>query len=230
MFITLTVLLSLFPVIIFINDFRVNNVIIPIIIILLLLILIKQIKIFYLFKKHIIILGFILIFIIFTGHLLKYPNFKFRTGRVRLVMWNGVLKALKENPILGYGIGTYQLVFPKFRNPDYHRMGVSHNTTHAHSDFLETFFDIGLVGGTVYFLCFFLAIYNLLYIMKKSDNSNYYIAALFISSIIGYYNLNITSVWSKWFYGVFYFWFIIGLSQLWCLRFKINIFEKPRNV
>lgn len=68
------------------------------------------------------------------------------TSRVRLVIWSGALEMFAEEPLLGYGPGSFQIVFPSFRNPRYNLLGVSHNTLHAHSEYLEILTDLGLVG------------------------------------------------------------------------------------
>lgn len=68
------------------------------------------------------------------------------TAQVRLVIWTGSLAMFEEKPIQGWGPGTFQVVFPRFRNPDYNLLGVSHNTEHAHSEYLEILTDNGLVG------------------------------------------------------------------------------------
>lgn len=68
------------------------------------------------------------------------------TSRVRLVIWSGALEMFSKEPLLGYGPGSFQIVFPAFRNPRYNLLGVSHNTLHAHSEYLELLTDLGLVG------------------------------------------------------------------------------------
>ncbi len=65
--------------------------------------------------------------------------------------------------------------------------------------------------------------------MKHSNSTkDYFIAMFFISSIVGYYTHALTFVFSKWFYGVYYLWFLIGLSQLWVTRFYFD--RKEKNV
>lgn len=68
------------------------------------------------------------------------------TLQVRNLIWSGSFRMWLGNPVLGYGPGSFQIVFPGFRDPEYFLLGVSHNTLHAHCEYLELLGDSGLVG------------------------------------------------------------------------------------
>lgn len=68
------------------------------------------------------------------------------TAQVRMIIWSGGFDMFRERPLLGWGPGSFQIVFPTYRNPHYSILGVSHNTLHAHCEYLEILCDIGLVG------------------------------------------------------------------------------------
>lgn len=68
------------------------------------------------------------------------------TLQVRQVIWSGALSMILSNPVLGNGPGSFQLLFPAFRNPEYFLLGVSHNTLHAHCEYMEILSDIGIIG------------------------------------------------------------------------------------
>jgi O-antigen ligase len=68
------------------------------------------------------------------------------TGRVRLVIWSGGLEMFGDNPFLGNGPGSFQILFPLYRDPFYSIKGVSHNTLHAHSEYIEILTDLGIAG------------------------------------------------------------------------------------
>ncbi len=68
------------------------------------------------------------------------------TMRVRKLIWSGTVSMILSNPFLGYGPGSFQIVFPEFRNPEYFTLGVSHNTLHAHCEYLEILVDTGIAG------------------------------------------------------------------------------------
>ncbi len=68
------------------------------------------------------------------------------TARVRKVIWSGGLEMFRERPLAGWGPGSFQIVFPRYRNPRYNILGVSHNTLHAHCEYMEILGDIGIAG------------------------------------------------------------------------------------
>lgn len=68
------------------------------------------------------------------------------TAQVRSIIWSGGVEMFRERPLLGWGPGSFQIVFPACRNPRYSILGVSHNTLHAHCEYLEILCDIGLLG------------------------------------------------------------------------------------
>jgi len=194
---------------------------IPLVILLLWFILIK--KIFFI-KKRIILFSFLFIVLLISGMLYYNNIYKYYyLNQMRKILWKGAIDSMKENGFFGRGLGTYQLILPKYRSSDYHRRWLSHNSMHAYNELLETFSDLGFIGGSIYYLCFVLTIFNLLYIMKHSNSSkDYYISMFFVSSMIGYYTHSLNFVFSKWFYGVYYTWFLVGLSQLWATRFYFD--------
>ena len=86
------------------------------------------------------------------------------TLQVRKLIWSGTLSMIAMNPMFGLGPGTFQLLFPQFRNPEYFNLGVSHNTLHAHCEYLEILVDIGIVG---FLLCMTVAYYFIRALHRK---------------------------------------------------------------
>ena len=68
------------------------------------------------------------------------------TFQVRKLIWSGSLSLIAMNPVFGMGPGSFQILFPQFRNPEYSTLGVSHNTLHVHCEYLEILVDIGIIG------------------------------------------------------------------------------------
>jgi O-antigen ligase len=69
----------------------------------------------------------------------------------RLNIWAGTIDVIKHYWVHGTGFGTFFLYYPEFRSPDEH-IGVSH----AHSDPLQYWAELGL-GGVVLFYAFLIA-------------------------------------------------------------------------
>lgn len=83
-------------------------------------------------------------------------------GRSLIDKTNRKVEGVKMTPIknfiIGNGIGTFQLIFPLYRPSEYHHCGVSHNTLHAHNEYLEVLAEEGVLGILVYlwiFIAFF---------------------------------------------------------------------------
>jgi len=68
------------------------------------------------------------------------------TPGVRQVIWEGSSRMFFQKPLFGWGNGSFQLLFPRFRSSDFFLRGVSTNTVHAHSEPLEILAESGLIG------------------------------------------------------------------------------------
>ena len=75
---------------------------------------------------------------------LRDPTFNIRTR-----LWTGTLPLIREQPLIGHGIGSWQWLYPKYKHPTV----VSH-TEYTHNDYLNLASDYGLVG-VVLVLCVF---------------------------------------------------------------------------
>jgi tetratricopeptide (TPR) repeat protein/O-antigen ligase len=59
----------------------------------------------------------------------------------RLPIWQGALNIIKDYPIFGIGLGTFNYLFPKYQPAEI----ISKHYTHAHSDILEFISETGLI-------------------------------------------------------------------------------------
>jgi tetratricopeptide (TPR) repeat protein len=75
---------------------------------------------------------------------LKQPEI---TSGERLRMWAGVLDMIKDNPLIGTGIGTFAYAYPVYQTVG------GYTINHAHNEYLETMSETGLIGGALLFLC-----------------------------------------------------------------------------
>ena len=80
------------------------------------------------------------------------------TLQVRKLIWSGALAVFADDPLFGHGPGSFQILYPEHRSPYYNILGVSHNTLHAHCEYLEILVDLGITGlllwGSVAFFAF----------------------------------------------------------------------------
>ncbi|GEM_PF-2968805 len=87
------------------------------------------------------------------------------TLQVRKTIWSGALSLFRESPFVGHGPGSFQILFPRYRNPQYSILGVSHNTLHAHCEYLEILVDLGIAG----FVLWAAAAWGLLGYLRKAN-------------------------------------------------------------
>jgi O-antigen ligase len=98
----------------------------------------------------ILVAGAVLAFLPMRARLGELAGGEGGTLTVRRVIWSGAARAFLQRPVLGWGPGSFQKVFPAFRDPHYHTMGVSHNTLHAHCEYLELLMDSGIAGALLW--------------------------------------------------------------------------------
>ena len=65
---------------------------------------------------------------------------------VRKVFWTGALAHVRERPLFGTGVGSFQVRFPEKRPADFRKYGVSYNTWHAHSEPIQITMEMGILG------------------------------------------------------------------------------------
>lgn len=105
--------------------------------------------------KFIII--FLLIFIssglVFSGRIIdRFDNIlSVSTGSSlasRFMMWDSSLNSIKDKPLLGSGLDTFGLNYPRYRPENWRSIDPwEYFTTRAHNQFLEMFSTLGIVGS-----------------------------------------------------------------------------------
>ena len=74
--------------------------------------------------------------------------------RTRLLIWRGALDMIKENPLVGTGIGTFVWAFPRYRPA-----GLITMSHYAHNDYLHIAAEMGV-------LAFFIAVWMLVALLR----------------------------------------------------------------
>ena len=64
----------------------------------------------------------------------------------RVALNRAVLPMVGVSPLIGFGGGTFETVFPSFKTSEFGLSNFGVVYTHAHNDFLEAFVEYGLVG------------------------------------------------------------------------------------
>lgn len=98
--------------------------------------------------------------------------------RIRLYRWSYEL--IKENPLLGVGIGNWKVSILKYENQENDFFNYSY---HAHNDFLENTVEKGIPGGLLFIAIFLMMFLNFWRSLKKTNEEDQIYAALFFASV-----------------------------------------------
>ena len=150
------------------------------------------------------------------------------TTGIRIKIWQGTLRMIKGRPFLGWGMGTYPIVYPSFRVPEYFLNPCSVNATdHAHNEILEMTSEIGIIG-LVFFLWFMVAIFlrGMRVFYNRPLNFINIIHAGFLTGALALFLQNLTCVNLRLEASILYLYLFLGLISAGC---KISELQKEEN-
>lgn len=132
---------------------------------------------------------------------------------VRLVYWQGALGMFKSRPLMGAGIGTFHALFPQYRPPTFQSVsGAGHDTRHAHSEYVETLAERGVIGiGALLFLLCAITAVGLKALRKAESVSDRWILCGLLSGVAGLLAHGAVSVALRYVVCPTYFWVALGL-------------------
>ena len=148
-------------------------------------------------SKKIIILALSLVIIIFSGFFLKKSDTKTRLSKknvtstntleIRLKAWQKTLPMIKDNWLLGVGIGNWKINLPKYGVAGMKTEKGAYQYIRPHNDFIWVLAEIGVIGFIFYLSIFITTFYFLFRIIKYAKNKNDKIYAfLLLFNLIGY--------------------------------------------
>lgn len=168
-------------------------------------------------------LGFYITYRIFIAHG-GITSFTFR-----IYTWLSTLEMIRDNPVLGNGIGTFWVIYPAYRRPAIFHIEGKHNTEtdHAENEHLEVWFDEGIVGMGLWIwlvLTIAVSVYKSLAILtaqptragpakgeQKFPEESYYMLG-FVSGMLGMLIHNNTDVSMRFVSSGTPFWLLVGLN------------------
>ncbi|NLB35134.1 MAG: tetratricopeptide repeat protein, partial [Elusimicrobia bacterium] len=146
--------------------------------------------------------------------------------RFRLFTWGSTMKMISEPVFVspaqafffGHGIETFRIVYPAYRRPEIFHIEGKHNTQtdHAHNEFLEVFYDEGILGLTVFLWLLFSVLYmavkrlSLIGIGGEKTEDDYYLVGV-LSGIIGVLFHAAVDVNPRFVSTGYVFWVMLGL-------------------
>ena len=97
-------------------------------------------------------------------------------GNIRLRIWTDTLALIHQQPWLGWGAGSYQWVFPRFRTISEQML-----FNYAHNEYLHFAADYGIIGLALFALVVLMACGKLFlaFLKTERDRDAYLIAGLF---------------------------------------------------
>ena len=82
----------------------------------------------------------------FVSRFASMANLGSRSVEHRFIMWKTSLDAVRARPVLGFGLGTFQRVYPRYQAPHLKGTEFYGLSKGAHNDYLETATSCGLLG------------------------------------------------------------------------------------
>jgi putative inorganic carbon (HCO3(-)) transporter len=138
----------------------------------------------------------------------------------RTCTWLATWEMINTNPVLGTGIGTFYLTYPSFRRPEIFFIEGAHNTEtdHAENEYLEVFYDEGIIGIGIFLallaLFLTLGLKNLAYFRKRNlnDGTMAYIQLGVLSALVAQLGHNLVCVSLRFVSSGVMLWMLIGLT------------------
>lgn len=109
----------------------------------------------------------------------------------RVFIWNNTIKIIKDNVVLGVGLGNWQVHFPKYglnNCPTQEIREGIRTVQRPHNDFLWVFSEAGIIGFLSYISIFITMLYysfKLIIAFKAQKNNKLFVS--FFVTIIGYF-------------------------------------------
>ena len=169
-------------------------------------------------------LGFYIAHKVFIAHG-GFTSFTFR-----IYTWLSTWEMIRDNPVLGNGIGSFWVIYPAYRRPAIFHIEGKHNTEtdHAENEHLEVWFDEGIIGMAIWIwliLTIVVGVYKTLQALTahpiragpdktKSDfpEEAYYMLG-FASGMLGMLIHNNTDVSMRFVSSGTPFWLLVGLNS-----------------
>jgi tetratricopeptide (TPR) repeat protein len=118
---------------------------------------------------------------------------------------------IKASPLFGSGLGTFQIVFPSFRYPGFAAEVPIGNLLHAHSEYLEIWAEMGLLGLGV-FLWLMASFFG--YVLKRlrPEREEGLLAVGLLCGVAGVLVDGLFSASMRWTGPAFAFWLTFSLA------------------
>lgn len=148
----------------------------------------------------------------------------------RINIWRTTLDMIPEKPLFGYGPGNWKLHAPKFHNGRFSSID-EFNWQRPHNDFLWVIAEKGFVGFLIYISIVGLIIFNLVSVIRKSDEkTDKQFATVLIGGLSMYLAASFFDFpYERVFHNV-YLWFIFAVALILSKKnTHVDIIDKPKS-
>jgi len=153
----------------------------------------------------------------------------------RLLMWRTTLQMIKDKPLLGLGIGTFEMNYLDYQaeflkdNPYY--IKYSGKAREAHNEYLQMWAELGVVGLVVFLSIIFISYYLIINYFKKEHNDKKKIIVLglfmgitcFLIHSLFDFPLHVPALGSA-------FFVIMSLTVVYINNSNLSEFKKEKNI
>lgn len=172
-------------------------------------------------NKKIVLLSLLVFFtvvIVSTGIIFQLKS-RHDSSSFRIFTWMSCWEMINTHPVLGTGIGTFYVTYPSYRRPQIFFIEGMHNTEsdHPENEFLEVFYDEGMIGIGLFLLLLFMVIFiglkNMEYFRKNNIEKNTlsYLQLGLISALIAQLAHDCVCVSLRFVSSGVMLWLVIGL-------------------
>ncbi|WP_284652702.1 O-antigen ligase family protein [Flavobacterium terrisoli] len=113
-----------------------------------------------------------------------------KTLESRILFWKNSMQMSKEHPLLGVGIGNWQIQFPKYGFNNFTEYGIVNGEStlqRPHNDFIWILCETGILGLLAYLILFGVIFYQSYSLIRQATSSHEKWKFFFIlSALIGY--------------------------------------------
>ncbi|MEK7790465.1 MAG: O-antigen ligase family protein [Deltaproteobacteria bacterium] len=149
-------------------------------------------KLKYLFKKIrlltlamiLIIISGVFLFVLYNRNIKSIFDTNFTGNTQRFVMWKNTVSMISDHPLLGVGIGNFNLIYHHYVTPeDRYRIPEDWNyyyVRQAHNEYLQIFSELGIIGIFLFFVFLgWILKSSISYLRKNKDDAIF--SGLFLS-------------------------------------------------
>jgi tetratricopeptide (TPR) repeat protein/O-antigen ligase len=134
----------------------------------------------------------------------------------RKIIWGGSIGIFTESlrtVLMGGGPGSFRLLFPKYRSPDYHLWDISNVTLYSHNRYLDLLAETGIFGFILYMWFLVIIFYFGFKLIRECQNSTLRVCQIgLLSSLFGLLVTNFFSPNARWAVVGVNYWGVLGLS------------------